>query len=217
MANSLTNQRGISLVELIIVMTILLFLIAAGFWAIRSQMAKGNDAKRKDDLERIRVAFEDYYNDHGCYPDVALLRNCGSDSLAPYLDKIPCDPATGEPYLGVAGVLYQGGCATWYKVYTRLENENDPAIAKLGIAKGTTINEQEVNYGVASPNVAVGNVPPTTFICSSGEIASSVANDCANPENYLGQCGIGACGCQSKERIEGGTTGYYCCYDPTCP
>lgn len=211
----LNDQQGFTLTEVMIAVTILLFLVAMGYWAIRGQIAKGRDSKRKDDLERIRVAFEDYYNDHNCYPDVSLLQNCGGEDLAPYLDKIPCDPATGEPYIGVAGVSFEGGCNSWYKVYTQLEKEDDPLIAKLGLSGGATIDGQEVNYGVSSPNVAVGVVPPTSYLCSSGEWARGPTT-CPNPEDYVGKCGIGGCGCQDDELIEKGDRSYYCCPDPSC-
>jgi len=218
MVKRLNCQQGISLIELIIVITILLFLIALGYWAVRGQMAKGRDAKRKDDLERIRVAFEDYFNDHGCYPDISILQNCGGDDLAPYLKEIPCDPGTGEPYVGVAGPssLDSSDCNNWYKVYARLENESDPVIAKLGLSEGAVIEEELVNYGVASPNATVANVPPTTFICSNGEPAQkqSTCGDEACDGGGTGDCGT--CGCLPSERVVCTERATYCCPDDSC-
>jgi len=79
--------RAFTLFEVILVITLILILVGLAFWVFRHQLAKGRDAKRKDDLEKIRLAFEDYYNDHGCYPDPAILENCGSDLLSPYLKR----------------------------------------------------------------------------------------------------------------------------------
>lgn len=209
--------------EIIIGLTIFLFLVTLTYWAIRGQIAKGRDAKRKDDLERIRVAFEDYFNDHGCYPDIEALSNCGGNNLAPYLEKIPCDPETGEPYIGIAGKFTLADCNNWYKVYASLENEDDPAIAKLGLTGGRTIDGKPVNYGVSSPNVAVGSVPPTTFICpSTGEPAKIFIdpNDprsCSNPNSYVGDCE--KCGCPKGYKIveDEERSLYYCCESSDCP
>ena len=207
------SNNGVSLVEVLIVITIILLLIGI-YFSFRGQLEKGRDAKRKEDLERIRVAFEDYFNDNGCYPDVSVLENCGSDALKPYLNQIPCDLATGQPYKGVAGVNVEGSCNIWYKVYTFLENENDFAIARLGLSAGKTIDGQTVNYGVSSPNVTVGDVPLTSFICpTTGEPAPRTVS-CPNPYDMDGNCG--ECGCLEEERITQGPGGYYCCPDETC-
>ena len=180
--------RAFTLFEVILVITLILILVGLAFWVFRHQLAKGRDAKRKDDLEKIRLAFEDYYNDHGCYPDPAILENCGSDLLSPYLKKIPCDPLTGEPYKGVGGRrTMTGTCYIWYKVYALLENENDPEVAKLGLGSDYTIDGEPVNYGVASPNESVANVPNSSFVCPSGDLARAVActtfteDDCNKP------------------------------------
>jgi len=169
------TNRGFTLFEIVLVVAIILVLITLSFWVFRHQLAKGRDAKRKDDLEMIKVAFEDYYNDHGCYPDINILNNCGSEALQPYLKRIPCDPLTGEPYKGVGGVRSLGSpCYTWYKVYAYLENEDDPIISKLGLDGGYNINGEPVNYGVSSPNESVANVPSSSSICPSGDPAYPV-------------------------------------------
>jgi len=211
------SNNGVSLVEVLIVITILLLLIGI-YFSFRGQLEKGRDAKRKEDLERIRVAFEDYFNDNGCYPDVSILENCGSDALKPYLSEVPCDPVTEQPYKAVAGRFTESGCYQWYKVYAFLENTSDAAIGRLGLSGDHSIEGEPVNYGVSSPNVAVGSVPATTFLCpTTGEPAPN-ATTCGNPDSYLGRCGIGICSCLEDQRIFQSPRGYYyCCPDETCP
>lgn len=217
MAVCLQNtKQGVSLIEIMIVVAILLLLISV-YFGVTGQLGKGRDAKRKDDLERIRVAFEDYFNDHGCYPNVDLLANCNGEELKPYLAKIPCDPVTNEQYWSLAGT-YVSGCNAWYKVYTFLENVNDPAIGKLGLSKTSgrwqTIGGESVNYGVSSPNVAVGAVPPTTFVCpQTGEPAPGPTT-CRNPADMIGDCAT--CGCSLGLAITQGPGGFYCCPDESC-
>ena len=124
-------SKGLTLIEIIIVLAIFLMLISLGAFSLISQSGKGRDAKRKDDLERIRVAFEDYYNDNGQYPDAGDIGTCDSEDLFPYLNSVPCDPTTHGPYIIV--VDGSSGINASYWIYTFLENESDPAIERLGL------------------------------------------------------------------------------------
>lgn len=107
--------------ELLIVIA-LIALIAAGLMVLinpMQQFAKSHDAKRKLELDTLRKAFEDYYNDRGCYPKPEevcydqpqnvcdtlktttsrVCHICGLEStptefskFSPYLNSLPCDP-----------------------------------------------------------------------------------------------------------------------------
>jgi type II secretory pathway pseudopilin PulG len=126
-----------------------------------AQRAKANDVRRKTDIGRIKVAFEEYFNDTGCYPNGAMLTkllddsNCKSEVFAQWgLNSWPCDPVTKTHYDIQAGTNIN--CPSWYKIYTKLENRNDaqippgwysaPGNYSVGIS-------EPVNYGVSSPNV----------------------------------------------------------------
>lgn len=64
------KKSAFTLMELLIVIA-LIALIAAGLLVLinpMQQFAKSHDAKRKFELDALRKAFEDYYNDKGCYP-----------------------------------------------------------------------------------------------------------------------------------------------------
>ncbi len=113
------RKNGLTLIEVMIIMVIAVSFLILGFVVLYTQIGKGRDAKRRDDLDRIRIAFEDYFNDYGCYPSSSVLEDCGSDLLKPYLEKVPCDPETKEPYL-----IYveQAACPSWYIVLTKMEH-----------------------------------------------------------------------------------------------
>ena len=72
-----------------IVVAIIGLLSVLGFMSWRNQIAKSQDALRKKDLQRISIAFEDYFNDNAYYPDGDIIANCGGAELAPYLGTIP--------------------------------------------------------------------------------------------------------------------------------
>jgi prepilin-type N-terminal cleavage/methylation domain-containing protein len=142
------KRTGFSLIEVLMVLAIVGLLMVALFWWLMPQLARGRDGKRKADLNEIKTAFEDYYNDNSCYPPADVLENCGSLEFRPYLDSIPCDPDTAQPYAYVP--LDPSGC-TGYRVLAGLENEADPAIEQLSCdtSCGCGFGEQ-YNYGIAS-------------------------------------------------------------------
>ena len=81
-----------TLVELLIVVSIIILLVLIAIAFFRGQLFKGLDAKRKADINRIKVAIEEYEKDHDCYPPPQIVVCDPGTGLSPYLDKIPCDP-----------------------------------------------------------------------------------------------------------------------------
>ncbi len=144
------GTQGFTLVELLIVIAIIalviLYLVLTG---IPRQIARGWDAKRKNDLMRIRNSFEEYYTDHNCYPDLGVLSNCGGADLEPYMSKIPCDPKTKLPYKYVP--VDPNDVCKGYKLLTTLDDISDPDITRVGCNPVTGCGYGAAyNYGVAS-------------------------------------------------------------------
>ena len=65
------GRKGFTLIELMVVVTILaiMSMILVGIINPIALVNRGRDARRKKDLARIKTAFEEYYNDKGCYPN----------------------------------------------------------------------------------------------------------------------------------------------------
>lgn len=63
-------KNSFTLMELLIVIGLIALIATAGLVLFNpmQQIGKANDARRKADLDLLRKAFEDYYNDKGCYP-----------------------------------------------------------------------------------------------------------------------------------------------------
>jgi prepilin-type N-terminal cleavage/methylation domain-containing protein len=101
------TQKGVTLIEVLIVVTIILFLMIALYRTIGINVEKARDADRKKDLKEIKVAFENYYNDKNCYPPADSLDTCDSTVLAPYLPQVPCDKI-GQKYLYLPEANAQG-------------------------------------------------------------------------------------------------------------
>ncbi len=64
------DKKGFTLLELTIVLALIAILAAILIILLNpwQQIGKGNDAKRKHDLDVLKKVLEDYYNDKGCYP-----------------------------------------------------------------------------------------------------------------------------------------------------
>lgn len=140
------SGAGFTLVELLIVVAILAILAAIVVAFLSSQIFKGRDARRKGDLDRIKIAIEDYEKDHNCYPLNDLVSNCNPGTgLQPYLNKIPCDPNTNAPY------YYEhedSVCPQWFRLYAKLDNPMDAQA--LPFCGGP--NNNSFNYYVSSSN-----------------------------------------------------------------
>ncbi len=199
------NNRGVTLIELIMVVSILaiMVLVAVGTINPVGLVNKGNDTRRKADLKAIRTAFEEYYSDRNCYPNNTVIEelvkteNCGSRVFSPWLSVWPCDPK-GGPYYLVAG---NSGCPNFYAVMTKLDNVRDGAIpdgwgehysGKIPVG-GYTVDQ--VNFGLSSSNYSWY----TTVACQSGVCSIRTANNgcsqvasCTAPNCYQGG-GVSGC------------------------
>lgn len=149
------TQTGISIIEVLIVVSILLLLMVALYRTISRDVEKARDADRKKDLKDIKIAFENYYNDKGCYPPAGSLENCGSTVLAPYLAQIPCDKKQ-QAYLYLPVNNAQDLPCAGYRVLTKLAILNDPMIEQVGcplgcggIPAGMVDDPEKYNYGIA--------------------------------------------------------------------
>lgn len=164
------QQKGITLIEILIVVAILMVALIALFRVFTTDTNRAHDAQRKSDLRDIKLAFEDYYNDRGAYPPEEYLADCNGPSLQPYLKEVPCDPVTGKPYLYMP-FPGSGDNSLGYRVLSILDDKADPIIEKFGCQWGCGIPEDNPEfpntlnyvYGIAEgvPLVLEGAVFPT--------------------------------------------------------
>jgi general secretion pathway protein G len=82
-------DRGFTMIELLIVVSLIVILTTMGMTQYRHSVIYAREGVLKEDLFRLRDAIDQYYADKGKYP--ASLDALVSDG---YLRKIPEDPVT---------------------------------------------------------------------------------------------------------------------------
>jgi general secretion pathway protein G len=87
----LDSSRGFTLIELVVVMSLIVLLATIGLSAYKSSVTRGREAVLREDLFRMRDSIDQYYADKGKYPaDLSELVSAG------YMRRIPEDPITGK-------------------------------------------------------------------------------------------------------------------------
>lgn len=138
-----------------------MILIISAYLIVSSQIVKAYDARRKANLDLLRLNLEIYYSFAEEYP--MKIPDCGQPLVyktQTILDSIPCDPQTRQDY------YYQtkGGNPQSYRLYTHLKNIQDISIANLGCTGGCG-PDCSFNYGVSSYNIGLTKC---TFVCAPG-------------------------------------------------
>jgi len=153
------KTKSFTLMEITIVLAILILITTAlfVFFNPMKEIQRGQDTKRKKELNIMRKTYEDYYTDHNCYPqptavcykdqDQTYCPICGDKggNLPPYLSALPCDPQSPEKEY-----LYQtdgSDCPQFYKIYAFLVTSDQKSLFK------------SYNYAVSSGNVALDPYP----------------------------------------------------------
>lgn len=116
--------KGFTLIEILVVATIISMLSAGAFVSYSVVTKNSRNARRKTDLENIRVALEEYRRTKDIYP-TSLTFGTGSltDDLGnTYMSKIPQDPksptqvyyytSTGADYTLASQLETTSSCAS---------------------------------------------------------------------------------------------------------
>jgi len=133
-------DHAFTLVELLIVISILGVLASIALVSFVSAQQRGRDAARKSDLKQVFSALELYYSDYEKYPgasNTGLILACPSttqadcvwegtaafsDTKTTYMKSMPKDPVSGQTYFYR---IVDSPDNQKYQLYAHLENARD--------------------------------------------------------------------------------------------
>lgn len=85
----LNKNKGFTLVELLVVITLMALMLSIVLPQYLSSLDQGKETLLKNNLSSMRVAIDHYYADHGKYP-----RTLDELVKEKYIRNIPLDPIT---------------------------------------------------------------------------------------------------------------------------
>lgn len=145
MKKQLKDNLGFTLVELLVVISILGVLVTIGLTSFRSSQARGRDTERKSDLKQVASALELYYSDYGKYPDAIPWGAEFTDGKTIYFKIIPKDPTANNLYLYR---IVDPGTNQKFQLFAFLENTQDPSLITTSYSCGS----KNCNFSITSPN-----------------------------------------------------------------
>jgi prepilin-type N-terminal cleavage/methylation domain-containing protein len=130
-------SKGFTLLELLVVISIISILVAMGAVAFSTAQTRGRDSKRRSDVQQMQKAFEQYYAQNGTY------EACATMAVTTMPGGLPTDPKPGFTAYNTAS-----GCdTTQYCVCALLE---DTGAGNADAPTGTACNFGAGDYTCVS-------------------------------------------------------------------
>lgn len=144
------NSAGFTILELLVVISIIGLLSSVLLTSVSSARSKARDVRRIADMRQFMTALELYYESNGQYPASGGASSPNGDwsnsndaswntlqtAMAPYIARLPHDPKeSSSSWPGAGGVysygffsLYYGCSRQWYMLVYALETPKGPDI-----------------------------------------------------------------------------------------
>jgi len=155
------NIFGFTLVELLVVISIIGILTMIGAVAFSGAQKKARDTQRKTELAAVSNALLMYYNDMGYFPEVTSFDALFDDDVGftgpgeiVYMKGKPVDPKDdGESDSEYQYVYKYLNDPKMFNLFTNLENKSDSSCDKIW----SIVDINSFCYGISSPNLTLRN------------------------------------------------------------
>ncbi len=156
-------KKGFSLIELLVVISIVAVITAAGLTNFLGARERARDAKRKQELIQLKNALRIYYNDYKKYPgtdsDIYIL-GCGTAGTT----KCPAGCSGGQFAAGGVdgcGVVYMRSLPTEYS-YRR--HPNKPGDTDDFLLSVTLENASDTDSATSQARCGIAPVTPKLYV-----------------------------------------------------
>ena len=186
------QNKGFTLIELMVVITIIGILSVGGAVTYIVQIQKARDGTRITDLGQLQSMMEEYYQDNSYYPLSAVGAATFATSIKQYATHLPKDPKSGQPCnnsgstvkivaidgeiceYSYASVVDDNGLTQGaYELSTSFESEAN-ILGKAETSKGGAGSATPViRYRIGVPAAAVLNTDVTTKSQCTGVVVGS--------------------------------------------
>lgn len=151
------RKTSFTLLEILIVITLLGSFTFGAVMGITRQFAKMKDVQRKMHLKMLHKALNEYYDETSCFPhELPLCDEPFTVGNVKLINNTPCDPETRSGY---AYVTEGDECNTFFRLYTTLDNHDDRDITYVGCENGCG-TLCDYNYGLSSVNRGLEQCEP---------------------------------------------------------
>lgn len=153
------HQRGFTLVELLIAISIIAVLSTVGLATYSGIQSKARDSVRKNDLNALATALAIYREQNGQYivnSDGTDITSCpaSSDTTSPFYTLIAANLSTSAPKDPKTGSLYcyiSVSNGRSFRLFARLEDCNS--------SSGNLCGDTSYNYTVVSEDLTIASAP----------------------------------------------------------
>lgn len=106
-SKDMQNKKGFTLLELLVVVSIIGLLMAMGTVAFMTAQQRGRDSKRRSDMQAVQKAFEQYHAVNG-----GVYAGCEVMATAEFLPNgLPTDPRPANSYVCTGNAVSYCACA----------------------------------------------------------------------------------------------------------
>ena len=137
------NQRGFTLIELMVVITIISLLTSIVLTSLSTARVKTRDSVRIQTVKEVQKALELYYSDNGRYPLTGVttgvswtfLTLSGTGPISTYYKPILTpDPANGSALITTYAIEYVTNAGSNYGIRVNYEIDDTTPDCKVGIS-----------------------------------------------------------------------------------